>query len=287
MKSVYSKYILTSFPPVNFLLGPIFVYALFLHFSKITTLPSLNSYHIIIAISFVLFGLLLRCFDDLKDYEDDLKNFPDRAIPSGLISVKQVQKLSLIIFSIIALINILNPFGFYMAITVLCFSLLFWQWFFLKKHLHKNLVLAFLTHHPVVFLQIIYLISSFGVPKESLSLYMYGLPFALLFTHWEVARKIKVPKQENNYTTYSMVLGYKNAICTLAILQIIITALSWSYLVQISAGAQITYAYLVTSLLAFVFTLSHLFVQRKTPFKAFAEIYMTLFIFATIALGHL
>ena len=46
-------------------------------------------------------------------------------------------------------------------------------------------------------------------------------------------------------------------------------------------------AYLVTSLLAFVFTLSHLFVQRKTPFKAFAEIYMTLFIFATIALGHL
>ena len=83
------------------------------------------------------------------------------------------------------------------------------QWFFQKAKIQPNLPLALVTHNPVQMFINLYIIS-FTVIKYNLSLSsnLWIIILALLTLYfpaliWEIARKIKAPKDENDYVTYS------------------------------------------------------------------------------------
>ena len=89
------------------------------------------------------------------------------------------------------------------------------KWFFKRSKIQPSLPLALITHNPVQMFVNLYIIS-FTVIKYNLNfinlttiMTLFTLYFPALI--WEVSRKIKNPKKENDYTTYSKLFGYKRA----------------------------------------------------------------------------
>ena len=170
------------------------------------------------------FLLWLRVADDLKDYETDKALFPDRPLPSGRTETKDVI-ISCFIFEIIAIVlNYLFMPNFIFFIVLYIYGYLMSKWFFQRKKIQPSLPLALITHNPVQMIINLYIIS-FTVIKYNLdfiSLTTIMTLFTLYFPAliWEVSRKIKNPKEENDYTTYSKLFGYKKATIFVLILTI-------------------------------------------------------------------
>ena len=161
------------------------------------------------------FLLWLRIADDLKDYETDKKIFKDRPLPSGRTTRRDVM-IAGVFFELIAVIlNILFMNNILFFVILYVYGYLMSKWFFQKSKIQPSLPLALITHNPVQMIVNLYIISftciKYEIPAISLTTAMalFTLYFPALI--WEVSRKIKAPKDENDYTTYSKLFGYKKA----------------------------------------------------------------------------
>lgn len=168
--------------------------------------------------AFTVFAFLLwlRVADDLKDFETDKKLFPDRPLPSGRVYKKDVMVACVIVQVISVALNVIfmreNLWAF---IILYIYGYLMSKWFFRKKKIQPSLPLALVTHNPVQAIINLYIIS-FTIGKYSLEpitltniMALWTLYFPALI--WEISRKIKAPKDENDYTTYSKLFGYKKS----------------------------------------------------------------------------
>lgn len=161
------------------------------------------------------FLLMLRIADDLKDQAIDGALFAHRPLPSGRVKVTD---LRILLWTVVALTTVLNvlfmnnlPFfavlyGYGAAMSV---------WFFARAKIQPNLFIALITHNPVMMILNIYIIS-FGVLKYDLDPFTpttFLLAWTMYFPSliWEVARKIRSPKNETSYVTYSKLWGHRTA----------------------------------------------------------------------------
>lgn len=176
---------------------------------------------------FTLFAFLmwLRIADDFKDYETDKILFPKRALPSGRVLKKDLIIVCIITQAIALILNLvfMNNILFFAILYV--YGFLMSKWFFKKSKIQPSLPLALVTHNPVQMFMNIYTIS-FTCIKYNLSpislttaLVLFTLYFPALI--WEISRKIKAPKDENDYTTYSKLFGYKKSTIFILILTIV------------------------------------------------------------------
>ena len=161
------------------------------------------------------FLLWLRIADDFKDYELDCRLFADRPLPSGRVHKKDLRIFVSLLLTVTVLLNLffMNNFGFFLFLYI--YGTLMSLWFFSKKKIQKSLPLALVTHNPVQMIMNIYIIS-FTCLKYDLPLFTWvnflaawTLYFPALI--WEIARKIRAPKDETEYVTYSKLFGYKKA----------------------------------------------------------------------------
>ena len=162
-----------------------------------------------------VFLMILRIADDFKDYETDRRLFPERALPSGRVFKKDLAVALSVIVSISVLLNLffMNNQGWFLFLYI--YGTLMSFWFFKKDKIQNSLPLALVTHNPVMMILNIYTIT-FVCYKYGLSL--LSLPTILLaFTMyfpsliWEISRKIRAPKDETEYVTYSKLFGYQKA----------------------------------------------------------------------------
>lgn len=207
--------------------GLILALAFFMALAKSNALSLVPSTELITsAISLCFFMILIRIMDEYKDYEDDLINYPDRPLPSGRVLFKDLKALSVVVIAAIVALNFYSQPIAIAAAVVFGFSVLMLKWFFMEEAISSSLPLALISHHPIVYLYLIYLFVAFSVsnPSTSLeSLYLI-IPFSTGFTNWEISRKIRAPKDEDTYTTYSQILGLKGALALAVVLQLIIVA---------------------------------------------------------------
>lgn len=161
------------------------------------------------------FLLWLRIADDFKDYELDCRLFAERPLPSGRVHKKDLAIFVSVLIAATVLLNLffMNNFGFFLFLYI--YGTLMSLWFFSKKKIQKSLPLALITHNPVQMIMNIYIIS-FTCFKYELPLFTFvnfltawTLYFPALI--WEIARKIRAPKDETEYVTYSKLFGYKKA----------------------------------------------------------------------------
>ena len=168
--------------------------------------------------AFTVFAFLLwlRVADDLKDFETDKKLFPDRPLPSGRVYKKDIVISCIIVQAITLALNII-----FMRENLIFFAILYFygylmsKWFFQKAKIQPSLPLALVTHNPVQAIVNLYIIA-FTIRKYDLNVFtltnimaLWTLYFPALI--WEISRKIKAPKDENDYTTYSKLFGYKKS----------------------------------------------------------------------------
>lgn len=167
--------------------------------------------------SFTIFSFLcwLRIADDFKDYELDCRLFKERPLPSGRVTKKDLRIFVSILIAFTLIINLIFMNNFIFCFVLYTYGSLMAIWFFQKHKIQKSLPLALLTHNPVQMIINIYIIS-FVIIKYKVTaldltnvLAVFTLYFPALI--WEVSRKIRAPKDETEYVTYSKLFGYKKA----------------------------------------------------------------------------
>lgn len=171
------------------------------------------------------FLMWLRIADDFKDYETDKKLFKDRPLPSGKVYKKDLIIVCSLVLFLALILNLLFMNNFLFFVILFFYGFLMSKWFFQRSKIQPSLPLALVTHNPVQLFVNLYTIS-FTVIKYSLKpftlttfLVLWTLYFPALI--WEISRKIKAPKDENDYTTYSKLFGYKKATRFVLILTIV------------------------------------------------------------------
>ena len=117
----------------------------------------------------------------------------------------------------------MNNFIFFM---LLCgYGSLMAVWFFKKHKIQKSLPLALVTHNPVQMIMNIYVISFICIKYnlEPFTFVNFLVALTLYFPAliWEISRKIRAPKDETEYVTYSGLFGYKKAVRFVWILTVI------------------------------------------------------------------
>jgi 4-hydroxybenzoate polyprenyltransferase len=184
------------------------------------------------------FLLSLRIADEFKDLEGDYQNFPNRPLPSGRVTKRDLIIL-LIFFQVPAILfnalymNNLIFFGLLYA-----YGILMSFWFFAKTYIQKNLALALLTHNPVQLLLNLYIVSficiKYGINIVSSSVILAVLALYLPGLIWEISRKIRSPKAETQYVTYSKLWGYKRATFIVSALIAVCTLLNVLLVINLS-----------------------------------------------------
>ena len=177
--------------------------------------------------SFTVFAFLLwlRIADDIKDFETDSVLFPDRPLPSGRVKTKDVMIICTIVQAIAVVLNVVFMNNLLFFVILYVYGYLMSKWFFQKSKIQPCLPLALVTHNPVQMFINLYIIS-FTVIKynvRAISIYTIMTLWTLYFPAliWEIARKIRAPKDETDYVTYSKLFGYKKSTRFILILTIV------------------------------------------------------------------
>jgi 4-hydroxybenzoate polyprenyltransferase len=195
----------------------------------------LDRYVFVSILSMFLVTLILRLSDEIKDKEVDRVIFPERCLPSGKVKYSDIY-VALIFFSILFFILNLffggNKFLFY----GLCIYLfLFYKYFFFPKQISNNLMMALVTHNPLLVVMSLYLISIFSAQQDldifNLKNILLAVAFWMPSLTWETARKIRAPHRETDYTTYSKAIGPRIS-CLLPLGAMLVQYLCISYLVK-------------------------------------------------------
>ncbi len=162
------------------------------------------------------FLLMLRIADDFKDREADLTLFPRRPLPSGRVSVRDLRLLLAGVIAVTTVLNVafMNNLAFF--VVLYAYGAAMSVWFFARARIQPNLFLALVTHNPVMMILNLYVIS-FGVIKYGLDPFTWTtflLAWTMYFPSliWEIGRKIRSPRNETHYVTYSRLWGYRTAV---------------------------------------------------------------------------
>lgn len=166
---------------------------------------------------FTVFSFLcwLRIADDFKDYELDCRLFSSRPLPSGRVTKKDLAIFVSLLIALTVALNVIfmNNIGFFAFLYF--YGTLMSLWFFSKKKIQKSLPLALVTHNPVQMIMNIYIISftciKYGLEAFTLTNFLAAWTLYFPALIWEVSRKIRAPKDETEYVTYSKLFGYKKA----------------------------------------------------------------------------
>ncbi len=231
------------------------------------------------------FFFRMRLFDEIKDYEVDLKINPTRPLARGLITIPQVKKALLFLIVLeLAVAFYLGWDCFTFHALAIGYSLLMYEEFFIGDFLRPHLTTYAVTHTFSSFLLAI----SAALAVTGLEVTEFPLPaFAFLLMNWaffnlfEFARKTFATGEERPHVpSYSNIFGRKGAwflsisqvvigvalVSTLNVNPLVIGAmvvyviLSAAYLVKDSAAAakffrNISGVYLLVHYLILIFLL--------------------------------
>lgn len=160
-----------------------------------------------------IFLMVLRIADDFKDYEHDKRLFSHRPLPSGQVYKKDLAITLVFVVGLSFILNLvfMNNFAWYLFLFI--YGTLMSLWFFQKDKIQNSLPLALITHNPVMMVLNIYILSfvcfKYDLPLVSWTTFLLAFTMYFQSLIWEISRKIRAPKDETEYVTYSQLFGYE------------------------------------------------------------------------------
>lgn len=192
---------------------------------------SLDLHHYLGAVTYTLMIVLLRVMDDIKDFDADKVYFSHRPTVRSLVDKRDLHiALVTVTVTMVALSLFMPPAVQISFAALMVYAFLMLKYFFCPK-ISQSLILAVVTHNPIVPIGVIYIASfaTAGNPSWtehivdlSLIVILYWLPYLA----WEVGRKIRRPEDETEYETYSRIFGYRGASLIVACLLVAILAVA-------------------------------------------------------------
>jgi len=159
--------------------------------------------------------LLLRVFDEFKDFEDDKINHPDRVVQRGIVTLPELSRLGAAIFAGMVLANIPLTWQAWLCFAgVLGFALLMRVEFFVPAWLKRHILTYALTHQGIVPLLYLYLaVAALGSVADIPPAFWYAVLMAVgVGLCYEISRKFRAPQDETEtLDTYTKRLGTRGA----------------------------------------------------------------------------
>ncbi len=218
------------------------------------------------------FFFLLRIYDEHKDYEEDCKNYPDRVLQQGLITLGHLKVAGALAIATQLGGSLLLDGGFgpitMWWLAVFAYSLLMTKEFFVRQWLTERLVIYATSHMLIMPLAILWMVQ-IGAGAEGLPLevgYLAALAF-LCGGAFEVTRKLRAPEEEREEVdSYTKVFGTSGAPIIVGVLLTLATGSLALLLMWIVDGtpSPVWFAALAAILLASLVPLQ-LFRQNPTP----------------------
>lgn len=225
-------FILERFNPIAYL--PMIAVFVGAHFALANllgvkvNLVSISS--VLLALGVLVFFLMLRLYDEIKDYEVDLQIHPDRPLPRRLVSIDEIKwsivaciGIELICFGLLGFTSLIG------ALIAVGFSVLMYNEFFIRDYLRSHLTTYAVTHTAVsvlLSLAIFSAISSTFIWDLEPAAYYLALSSWCLFNIFEFGRKTFSSQEEKaNVDSYSKLFGRFGAVSLvigMAILSLII-----------------------------------------------------------------
>ena len=232
----FVAYLRERFPPVNMMLFAI----LFLTVYSISRLSpeghSLDIGRWVGVLAVISFFFRLRVFDEIKDYELDALNHPQRVLQSGRVTLRQLKAVALVGTAVELVWSVGMGSGVLVAwLTAVGYSLLMRYEFFVGDWLRKRLLIYAISHMLVMPLIIAWVWLAFRDTFSSSFFLLAALSLLAGFS-FEIARKIHTPAAERaTVDSYSKAVGYRFAIGLVLVLLLAGTAVQWQLLRDVSA----------------------------------------------------
>lgn len=223
------------------------------------------------AITAILFFLLLRIADEFKDFEEDSRFRPYRAVPRGLISLKELGIVAGAVIVVILILNSIVMPRMLIAVLVVFFYLgLMTKEFFVSTWLKKHPFVYMLTHMfimPVIDFYATGLdwINAHTIPSEGLYLFLI-----ISFSNGivlEMGRKIRASDaEEEGVETYSALIGGKRA--TIIWMSIILITFAIAVAASILSGSALFGVPLLIIFLSFALLYAGRFLVKRVQSNA-------------------
>lgn len=220
----------------------------------------------------VIWGLflLIRIFDEHKDYAIDVINHPQRVLQSGLITLKHLKILGAVSIVVQLLWSYLmdNGSGAVLIAWLIMFAYLCLMGveFFCGKWLEQRLVLYALSHM-LIMLLIVWWIAQLAVPEMSLNtavMVLMGLVFVSGFC-FEITRKTRGHDEEREtLDSYSKIMGTNNAAYFVLFLVSLMTVAQICLLLVLGIQYWYVYAVILIAMLLLAFKSVFGFIKQPT-----------------------
>lgn len=214
----WATFIWERFPPYSYFPFMLLYFAAHYVFYLNDTLVTVSITELLVLfLGTIIFFFKLRLYDEIKDYKNDLKVYPNRPLTRGLLTHRDIQAgicisilLELITFSIFGLNGLIA------IIVPITYSLLMFKEFFVRDWIRSHLTLYAISHTLVSTLFSIALLATFksvyiwNLDKNS---YLFALLSWFLFNIFEFGRKTFISSEERRgVDSYSKIYGRFGAI---------------------------------------------------------------------------
>lgn len=163
--------------------------------------------------------LILRLMDELKDTDVDRRLFPSRPLPSGRVRESDIRVALAIVGALFLAAHVGAGLALWTALGVLGYAVLMFRWFFVPELMRSRLLLTLATHNPVIPVLLLHCAAVAAAARgRGLRDLDLGTVLPLVVVYWapvfawEIARKIRAPRDEDAYVTYSRLLGPGGAV---------------------------------------------------------------------------
>jgi 4-hydroxybenzoate polyprenyltransferase len=160
--------------------------------------------------------LVLRIFDEHKDYSIDMRNHPQRIIQSGIVKLSEIRALGCIVVVLQIAFSLYRGNGLglpiYAWLAMFGFTALMGAEFFVGAWLQRHLLWYAASHMLVMPLIAVWSAALTGAQALDGNIALLAALFFCAGFAYEIGRKIRAPEYEiAAIETYSSVLGYKRA----------------------------------------------------------------------------
>lgn len=172
--------------------------------------------------------LMLRVYDEHKDYALDLQNHPQRVLQRGLITLGHLKVVGALAIAVQLMVSLIcdhsgalgaSPVGAVTARWLLVFlwSALMAKEFFIGEWLSRRLILYAVSHMVILPMAVLWVVQM-GAGQSSLqgSAFLLALVSLLSGFAFEIGRKTRAPEDERpTVDSYTRVLGVRGAVAVL------------------------------------------------------------------------
>ncbi|RFB28685.1 UbiA family prenyltransferase [Brevibacillus sp. VP] len=252
-------------------------------------LPSIKSL-VIGFLSTFLFFLLLRIADEFKDFEEDSRFRSYRAVPRGVVTLKQLGVLGVLIgLAQLGMAYWLSPKLIPWLVLAWGYLALMSKEFFVKEWLKAHPIIYLLSHMVMMPMIVMYIVACDWVTASVLI--PSGLSWLLLASYGngiilEIGRKIRIPEDEEyGVETYSFLWGYKKATWIWVSVVLLTSCVVLMASVQVDAGQIVMWCTLLNVLIAVLMALAFLRSMTTKVAQAIEKVSGLLIILLYLSLG--